>query len=46
MGAQRRRNYNFRQSNRERNAESSYGNFKKSLANKFNKLVFKKYGKN
>jgi hypothetical protein len=46
MGAQRRRNYNFRQSSSERSAESSYGNFKKALAHHINKLVFKKYGKN
>jgi hypothetical protein len=43
------RNFNFRQSNSERAAGNSYGNFKKGLARKLKiekfKLRFKSYGK-
>jgi hypothetical protein len=50
MGAQRRRNYNFRQSHSERSAEGAYSNFKKEMVRKFKVDSFKnsikvKFGK-
>ncbi len=50
MGAQRRRNYNFRQSRSERSAEGAYSNFRKEMIRKFKLESFKnnlkiKFGK-
>jgi hypothetical protein len=42
----KQRNINFKQSTRERRADTAYGNFKKALAHHIDKFVFKKYGKN
>ena len=42
----KQRNLNFRQSNSERAAGNSYGNFKKGLVKKFkNIVILNKYGK-